>query len=63
MARKYYAKEQKTTTKNWEGATLRLPKDLMVKIRKDAFDNLRPIGLHIGFVIKKYLEKKERRNK
>ena len=25
-------------------------------IRKDAFDNLRPIGLHISFVIKRYLE-------
>ena len=56
MARKDYAHLQKTPTKDWDFATIRLPKDLMEKIRKDAFDNLRPIGLHISFVIKRYLE-------
>ena len=41
MARKDYAHLQKTPTKDWDFATIRLPKDLMEKIRKDAIKYLR----------------------
>tara|TARA_R110002020_G_scaffold227539_15_gene438208 strand:+ start:489 stop:671 length:183 start_codon:yes stop_codon:yes gene_type:complete len=57
MARKNFAHLQKTPTKGWESATIRLPKKLMENIRKDAFDKMRPIGLHISYVIKEYLKK------
>ena len=47
---------QKTPTKDWEYATIRLPKKLMKQIREDAFNEMRPIGLHISYVIKNYLK-------
>tara|TARA_X000001388_G_scaffold70361_1_gene59440 strand:- start:459 stop:638 length:180 start_codon:yes stop_codon:yes gene_type:complete len=56
MARKDYAHLQKTPTKDWEHATIRLPKKLMKQIREDAFNEMRPIGLHISYLIKNYLK-------
>jgi len=51
-------KNQKTQTQDWEFASIRLPKELMKKVREDAYKEMRPIGLHISYIIKSHLEKR-----
>lgn len=44
-------------TKDWEFTSLRLPKNLLKDLRIDAKKNMRPIGLHIAYVLDKHINK------
>tara|TARA_R100001594_G_scaffold88892_1_gene123218 strand:- start:158 stop:340 length:183 start_codon:yes stop_codon:yes gene_type:complete len=50
-------------TKDWEFTSLRLPKNLLKDLRVDAKKNMRPIGLHIAFIIDRHLEYNKKLNK
>ena len=51
------------TEKDWEFTSLRLPKNLLKDLRVDAKKNMRPIGLHIAFIIDRHLEYNKKLNK
>ena len=42
-------------TKEWEFTSLRLPKKLLKLLRIDAKANMRPIGLHIAYILDKHI--------
>ena len=42
-------------TKEWEFTSLRLPKKLLKLLRIDAKSNMRPIGLHIAYILDKHI--------
>ena len=44
-------------TKDWEFTSLRLPKNLLKHLRIDAKKNMRPIGLHIAYILDKHINK------
>jgi hypothetical protein len=46
-------------TKNWGTMTLRLPHDIKEKIRKDAKKHMRPIGMHLSFIVTEYFKEKK----
>ena len=50
-------------TKDWEFTSLRLPKNTLKNLRIDAKKNMRPIGLHIAFIIDRHLEYNKKLNK
>ena len=55
-------KEDTTTkvqTKDWEYMTLRLPYDIKEKIREDAKKHMRPIGMHLSFIVTEYFKEKK----
>ena len=51
-------KKKDTTTmlqsKNWEHMSVRLPKETKDKLREDAKKHMRPIGMHLAYVVTKY---------
>ena len=49
----------KLQTKNWETMTLRLPYYIKEKIRKDAKRHMRPIGMHLSFIVTEYFDNKK----
>jgi hypothetical protein len=49
----------KLQTKNWGTMTLRLPHDIKEKIRKDAKKHMRPIGMHLSFIVTEYFKEKK----
>ena len=49
----------KLQTKDWEFCSIRLPKDIKEKLRQDAKEEMRPIGLHISYVIIQYIKNKK----
>tara|TARA_Y100001970_G_scaffold275907_1_gene377812 strand:+ start:222 stop:410 length:189 start_codon:yes stop_codon:yes gene_type:complete len=55
--------DTKVITKDWEFTSLRLPKNLLKDLRVDAKKNMRPIGLHIAFIIDRHLEYNKKLNK
>jgi len=42
-------------TKEWEFTSFRLPKKLLKSVRLDAKANMRPIGLHIAYILDKHI--------
>ena len=56
-------KKQDTTTKlqtkNWEFMSLRLPHEIKEKIREDAKKHMRPIGMHLSFIVTEYFKEKK----
>tara|TARA_R100000479_G_C6364426_1_gene194354 strand:+ start:56 stop:229 length:174 start_codon:yes stop_codon:yes gene_type:complete len=55
-------KEDTTTrlqTKDWEYMTLRLPYDIKEKLREDANKHMRPIGMHLSFIVTEYFKEKK----
>jgi len=42
-------------TKDWEFTSLRLPKNLLKDLRIDAKSNMRPIGLHIAYILDNHI--------
>ena len=50
-------------TKDWEFTSLRLPKNTLKNLRIDAKKNMRPIWLHIAFIIDRHLEYNKKLNK
>ena len=50
-------------TKDWEFTSLRVPKNTLKNLRIDAKKNMRPIGLHIAFIIDRHLEYNKKLNK
>ena len=55
--------DTKVITKDWEFTSLRLPKNTLKNLRIDAKKNMRPIGLHIAFIIDRHLEYNKKLNK
>ena len=55
--------DTKVITKDWEFTSLRLPKNLLKDLRVDAKKNMRPIGLHIAFIIDRHLQYNKKLNK
>ena len=55
--------DSKVMTKDWEFTSFRLPKNLLKDLRVDAKKNMRPIGLHIAFIIDRHLEYNKKLNK
>ena len=51
----------KLQTKGWEHISVRLPKGVKDSLRKDAKEEMRPIGLHASYIIQQYLRDKQRR--
>ena len=51
---------EKLQTKEWEHMSVRIPKETKDKLREDAKKNLRPIGMHLSWIIINYLENKKR---
>lgn len=49
--------DSKVMTKDWEFTSFRLPKNMLKDLRLDAKKNMRPIGLHIAFIIDRHLNK------
>jgi|TARA_R100000479_G_scaffold173941_1_gene121075 hypothetical protein len=49
--------KSKVITKDWEFTSLRLPKNLLKDLRIDAKKSMRPIGLHIAYVLDKHINK------
>ena len=47
--------KSKVETKEWEFPSLRLPKKLLKLLRIDAKSNMRPIGLHIAYILDKHI--------
>ena len=47
--------DTKVITKDWEFTSLRLPKNLLKLLRIDAKSNMRPIGLHIAYILDKHI--------
>tara|TARA_R100000742_G_C4187694_1_gene20777 strand:+ start:12 stop:194 length:183 start_codon:yes stop_codon:yes gene_type:complete len=46
----------KLQTKNWGFMTVRIPHEIKEQIRKDAKKNMRPIGMHLSFIIQEYFK-------
>ena len=55
--------DSKVMTKDWEFTSIRLPKNTLKNLRIDAKKNMRPIGLHIAFIIDRHLEYNKKLNK
>tara|TARA_R100000152_G_C6626367_1_gene75404 strand:- start:345 stop:548 length:204 start_codon:yes stop_codon:yes gene_type:complete len=47
--------KSKVMTKEWEFTSLRLPKGLLKLLRLDAKENMRPIGLHLAYILDKHI--------
>jgi len=47
----------KLKTKNWEHMSVRLPKEVKELIYVDAHKNLRPVGMHLAYIVLKYFNK------
>ena len=50
---------EKLQTKEWEHMSVRIPKETKDKLREDAKNNLRPIGMHLSWIVINYLENKK----
>ncbi len=60
------AKKDTTTkmqTKGWVTMTLRIPKGINEGLREDAKKNMRPIGMHLSYIVRKYLLEVEEKQK
>jgi hypothetical protein len=49
----------KLQTKDWEHMSVRLPEGVKDALRKDAIEEMRPIGLHASYIIQQYLKEKK----
>tara|TARA_R100001530_G_scaffold67207_1_gene47948 strand:- start:194 stop:373 length:180 start_codon:yes stop_codon:yes gene_type:complete len=52
------AKKDTTTeiqTKGWSTMTLRISKELKDALREDAKFHMRPIGMHLSYIVQNYL--------
>ena len=50
---------KKLQTKNWGFMTLRIPHNIKEKIREDAKKHMRPIGMHLSFIVTEYFKEKK----
>ena len=60
------AKKDTTTkmqTKGWSTMTLRISKELKDALMEDAKKNIRPIGMHLSYIVRKYLLEVEEKQK
>ena len=55
--------KSKVITEDWGYTSIRLPKNLLEDLRVDAKKHMRPIGLHIAFIIDRHLEYNKKLNK
>ena len=49
--------KSKVITEDWGYTSIRLPKNLLEDLRVDAKKHMRPIGLHIAYVLDKHINK------
>tara|TARA_R100000458_G_C8236771_1_gene216900 strand:- start:455 stop:640 length:186 start_codon:yes stop_codon:yes gene_type:complete len=52
----------KLQTKNWESMSVRIPREIKEKLREDAKEEMRPIGLHMSYIILQYFKNKKGKN-
>ena len=50
---------EKMQTKDWSTMTVRLPKSVKEHLRTDAKENVRPIGMHLSYIIINHFKQKE----
>tara|TARA_R100000908_G_C3734800_1_gene133059 strand:- start:529 stop:705 length:177 start_codon:yes stop_codon:yes gene_type:complete len=49
----------KLQTKDWEFCSIRLPRNIKEELRKDSKEEMRPIGLHISYILIQYVKNKK----